>query len=87
MVTNRTPDEFENSYKNLLCRYRLLDFFVTAVTALKQGNLHLDKLNKGGFPTIQNTIATTAILEAGRRSLDQRRAVEIFPCEGQWGLK
>jgi D-galacturonate reductase len=36
---------------------------------------------------LKNTIATGAILEAGRRSLDENRAIEIVEKDGQWELK
>lgn len=37
----------------------------------------LDNLEKRGLPTLKKTIATIAILEAGRRSLDKGRSVGI----------
>jgi len=39
------------------------------------------------LPTIKNTELTTAILEAGRRSLDEKRSVGIEKdCNGKWIL-
>jgi len=36
---------------------------------------------------LKNTIATGAILEAGRKSLDENRAIEIVEKDGVWSLK
>jgi len=47
----------------------------------------LDELDARGLPSLKNTIATTAILEAGRRSLDEKRAVEIVVDGETWDLK
>ena len=57
--------------------YVSFEKFVDAVTALKEGRVTLDELDRRGLPTLRNTIATTAILEAGRRSLDELRAIEL----------
>jgi D-galacturonate reductase len=39
------------------------------------------------LPTIRNTVLTTAILEAGRRSLDEKRSVGIEQnANGEWIL-
>jgi D-galacturonate reductase len=43
-------------------------------------------LDAKGLPTLRNTIATTAILEAGRRSIDEHRAVGISQQNGEWKL-
>jgi D-galacturonate reductase len=39
-------------------------------------------LDGRGLPTLRNTIATTAILEAGRRAIDGGREVGIEEMEG-----
>lgn len=39
-----------------------------------------------GYPTIANTVLTTAILNAGRISLDEKRPVGIRKNEGAWVL-
>jgi D-galacturonate reductase len=67
--------------------YISFEKFVDGVTALKDGKTTLDQLDSKGLPTLKNTIATTAILEAGRRSLDQNRSIEIFQEDGVWKLK
>ena len=39
------------------------------------------------LPTIRNTVLTTAILEAGRRSLDEKRTIGIEKdASGKWVL-
>jgi D-galacturonate reductase len=55
--------------------------------ALKDGRKTLADLDKMGLPTLKNTIATGAILEAGRRSLDEKRSIEIVEKDGQWTLQ
>jgi D-galacturonate reductase len=37
----------------------------------------LEEIDKTGLPTLANTVLTGAILEAGRRSLDEKRVVAI----------
>lgn len=61
--------------------------FVDAIAALKDGRATLDDMDKRGLPTLANTIATGAILEAGRRSIDEGRPIEIVSAGGQWSLK
>lgn len=55
--------------------------------ALKEGRASIDDLDKRGLPTLKNTIATGAILEAGRISIDEKRSVEIVEKDGQWSLQ
>jgi len=43
-------------------------------------------LDERGLPTLRNTIATRAILEAGRRALDEGREVGIEEKDGVWKL-
>jgi len=72
------PDEEGNFAGQSGYGYVSFEKFVDGVTALNQGGLTLDDLDKRGLPTLANTVMTTAILEAGRRSLDDGgRAVEI----------
>ena len=40
-----------------------------------------------GLPTIANTVLTTAILNAGRISLDEKRPVGIKSVDGKWVLE
>ena len=67
--------------------YISFEKFVDSVTALKDARVTLTELDNRGLPTLKNTIATGAILEAGRRSLDEKRSVEILEKSGQWSLK
>ena len=52
----------------------------------REGPKALEELDGRGLPTLRNTIVTTAILEAGRRSLDEGRDVGILEKEGIWEL-
>lgn len=81
------PDEEGNFNGQTGYGYISFEKFVDAVTAFKEGRVTLDELDRRGLPTLKNTIATTAILEAGRRSLDEGKGVEIFVGEdGVWNL-
>ncbi|MCJ1307309.1 hypothetical protein MMC25_000955 [Agyrium rufum] len=81
------PDEEGNFNGQTGYGYISFEKFVDAVTALKDGRATLDSLDKRGLPTLKNTIATTAILEAGRRSLDEKRTVEILVEGEEWSLE
>ena len=81
------PDESGNFAGQGGYGYISFEKFVDAVTELKDGKVTLDDLDKRGLPTLKNTIATGAILEAGRRSLDEKRPIEIVEDNGQWALK
>ena len=50
--------------------YRSFESFIDAVIDINAGELTLRECDKMGLATIGTTIQTTAILEAGRRSLD-----------------
>ncbi|KAG0648329.1 scyllo-inositol 2-dehydrogenase (NAD(+)) [Hyphodiscus hymeniophilus] len=52
----------------------------------EEGPGALATLDARGLPTLRNTVATTAILEAGRRSLDEGREVVIREADGVWEL-
>lgn len=67
--------------------YVSFEKFVDAIQALKEGRASLDELDARGLPTLKNTIATGAILEAGRVSIDERRPVDIVEENGTWSLK
>ncbi|KAF2092024.1 NAD(P)-binding protein [Saccharata proteae CBS 121410] len=81
------PDEEGNFAGQTGYGYISFEKFVDAVTALKEGRATLDDLDKRGLPTLRNTLATGAILEAGRRSLDEKRPIEIWEVDGVWSLK
>ncbi|SMQ49637.1 unnamed protein product [Zymoseptoria tritici ST99CH_3D7] len=83
------PDEEGNFAGQSGYGYISFEKFLDAIEALKNGKATLDDLDRRGLPTLKNTIATGAILEAGRRSLDEGgRGVEIVVGEdGVWSLK
>lgn len=67
--------------------YLSLEHFVTACTRINRGETnvaHFDSV----LPTIKDTVLTTAILQAGRTSLDENRTVQIKLSEhGQFELQ
>ena len=81
------PDEEGNFNGQTGYGYISVEKFVDAVMAFKEGKVTLDELDRRGLPTLKNTIATTAILEAGRMSLDERRSVEIVQEDEGWSLR
>lgn len=60
--------------------------FVDGCRAVNSGSLKPADLDARGLPTLRNTIATTAILEAGRRSIDEDREIKIEITDGVWKL-
>ncbi|KAI5298951.1 hypothetical protein KEM55_002746, partial [Ascosphaera atra] len=82
------PDEEGNFGGQTGYGYISFEKFIDAVTALNEGRVTLDDLDKRGLPTLKNTVATTAILHAGRVSLDEKRPVEIIAGDaGDWELR
>jgi D-galacturonate reductase len=81
------PDEEGNFAGQTGYGYISFEKFIDAVTGLNEGKLTLEQLDARPLPTLKNTIATTAILEAGRRSLDENRPIEIVEENGVWSLK
>jgi len=82
------PDEDGNFAGQSGYGYVSFEKFVNGVQALKDGKATLDELDAKDLPTLKNTLGTTAILEAGRRSLDEKRSIEIVVDEnGTWLLK
>lgn len=81
------PDEEGNFAGQGGYGYVSFEKFVDGCQALKDGRKTIDDLDKSGLPTLVNTIATGAILEAGRRSLDEKRSVEIVEKDGKWSLQ
>jgi D-galacturonate reductase len=72
------PDEEGNFNGQSGYGYVSFEKFIDGVTAVNDGRVTVDQLDKRGLPTLRNTVLTTAILEAGRRSLDEgNRLVEI----------
>ncbi|KXT14692.1 hypothetical protein AC579_6371 [Pseudocercospora musae] len=81
------PDEEGNFAGQGGYGYVSFEKFVDAIQALKDGRATLDDLDERGLPTLKNTIATGAILEAGRVSIDERRPVDIVEQDGEWSLQ
>lgn len=72
------PDEEGNFNGQSGYGYVSFEKFVDGVTAVNEGRVSVEELDERGLPTLRNTVLTTAILEAGRRSLDEGgRLVEI----------
>jgi len=65
--------------------YRSIEAFVEAVEKLKSGKISLEECNEE-LPTVETTILTTTILEAGRISLDNDcMPVRILFEKSSWG--
>ena len=67
--------------------YISIEKFVDAARSVNAGTSRPSDYDEHGLPTIANTVLTTAILQAGRISLDERRPVEIEISEDKWTLK
>jgi D-galacturonate reductase len=80
------PDEEGNFNGQNGYGYISFEKFVDACNALNAGTVKLEDLDARGLPTLNNTIATTAILHAGRISIDEDREVRIEVKDGAWKL-
>lgn len=68
--------------------YVSIEKFVDAARSVNAGASTPDAFDAHGLPTISNTVLTTAILHAGRLSLDEKRAVFIKQRDnGEWDLE
>ena len=67
--------------------YISIEKFIDAARSVNAGQTSAAEYDKHGLPTIANTILTTAILHAGRISLDQKRSVGIKQVDGEWVLE
>jgi D-galacturonate reductase len=68
--------------------YISIEKFVDAARSIRAGNATVADFEAHGLPTLANTVLTTAILHAGRISLDQKRPVYIKQTDaGQWALQ
>ena len=81
------PDEEGNFAGQHGYGYISFEKFIDCVTALRRGKVTLAELDQRALPTLANTIATTAILEAGRRSLDEGRPITIIHRDSNWKLE
>lgn len=72
------PDEEGNFAGQSGYGYVSFEKFVDYVAKVNSGKMKVEDVDRLGLPTIANTVLTTAILEAGRRSLDEGgRGVEV----------
>ena len=67
--------------------YISIEKFIDAARSVNAGQTQPGEYDKHGFPTIANTILTTAILNAGRISLDEKRPVAIKQSGNDWLLE
>ncbi|KAK2595167.1 hypothetical protein QQS21_007127 [Conoideocrella luteorostrata] len=70
------PDEDGNFNGQTGYGYISIEKFIDGCRAVNEGTT-LEELDKKALPTLKNTIATTAMLEAGRKSIDEGREVGI----------
>ncbi|KAI1437473.1 hypothetical protein GGR50DRAFT_685865 [Xylaria sp. CBS 124048] len=80
------PDEEGNFNGQSGYGYVSFEKFIDGCRAVNEGSLKPRDLDARGLPTLRNTIATTAILEAGRRSIDEGREIKIEVRDGVWSL-
>ena len=67
--------------------YVSIEKFVDAARSVNAGASQPGDFDAHGLPTLSNTILTTAILNAGRVSLDEKRAVFIKQQGDGWALE
>lgn len=67
--------------------YVSIEKFIDAARSVNAGTVAFEDFDKHGLPTIANTVLTTAILNAGRISLDEKRAVGIKQNGDEWVLE
>lgn len=67
--------------------YISIEKFVDAARSVNTQETQPADYDKHGLPTIANTVLTTAILNAGRISLDEKRPVSIKQDGEQWVLE
>jgi len=66
--------------------YISIEKFIDASREVNAKVSTIQDFDRYGLPTIANTVLTTAILHAGRISLDEKRAVEIKRDGNLWQL-
>lgn len=67
--------------------YVSIEKFIDAARSVNAGLTEPSYYDKQGLPTIANTVLTTAILNAGRISLDEKRPVGIKKDGEKWILE
>ncbi|KAG2220072.1 hypothetical protein INT45_007316 [Circinella minor] len=83
---NYAPDEEGHFAGQTGYGYISIEKFVDACQAVNDKRLTPNDLDQRQMPTIRNTVLVTAILEAGRVSLDENRSVEISSSNGGYTL-
>ena len=81
------PDEDGNFNGQTGYGYISIEKFIDGCRAVNAGQAKPEDLDAKALPTLRNTIATTAILEAGRRSMDEGRDIKIVVRNGVWSLE
>ncbi|GHJ89275.1 hypothetical protein NliqN6_5677 [Naganishia liquefaciens] len=67
--------------------YLSFEKWIDAVNKVNKGETKPELYDQYGLPTIKNTILTTAIIRAGRISLDEKRSVNIVENNGEYKLE
>lgn len=67
--------------------YISIEKFIDAARSVNVQETQPADYDTHGLPTIANTVLTTAILNAGRISLDEKRPVSIKEDGGKWVLE
>lgn len=67
--------------------YISIEKFIDAARSVNAGEAKPAEFDTHGLPTIANTVLTTAILNAGRISLDEKRPVFIKQSANEWVLE
>lgn len=80
------PDEEGNFAGQGGYGYVSFEKWVDAIASYKSGKVTLEQLDQRPLPTLANTVITTAILEAGRRSLDEQRPITLRHLGTNWTL-
>jgi D-galacturonate reductase len=81
-----SPDE-EGYLDHTGYGYTSLEKFIDAARLVSGGERTADSFENRGLPTIKETVLTTAILNAGRISLDENRSVALSQVDGKWKLE
>ncbi|KAI9031569.1 hypothetical protein CLU79DRAFT_729161 [Phycomyces nitens] len=83
---NYAPDEEGHFGGQTSYGYLSIEKFVDSCRQFNANKVTLATLEERSLPTLENTVLVTAILEAGRRSLDEKRPVDITQKNGEWQL-
>jgi D-galacturonate reductase len=66
--------------------YVSIEKFIDYCQKRNDNEIEIDEIDSRHLPTIKNTVLVTAILEAGRRSLDQNKSIELAVVDGEWAI-